>query len=313
MATSASSRLIVPAAFWLGLAAALLALWLSGQAWQAWEVVREARIVALPLVLVLGIALPVIHAIRWRIVMRAMGTDVSPLLAADLTVSASLVNYASPGYLGAPAMAYLANRSAGAPWSRSLIAMAFEQGLDFLVLLIGSLLALALLGPNRLGELVPEVGPAAQVMLVIVVVIAAIAYLIVGRERIERGAKRIIEAFRTLGGQVDWGIISILTLAKWLAQVAVVGLLLWALRLPTDLTTLLSLSTLPLLIGQLVPLPGGVGAREAAIVALSGATGASAAGLLGLAVLQRVLLVLALPLSLGLLRLARMTRIGGLA
>jgi uncharacterized membrane protein YbhN (UPF0104 family) len=110
---------------------------------------------------------------------------------------------------------------------------------------------------------------------------------------------------------VDWTIIGVLTAAKWLAQAAVVGLLLWALRLPTDMTTLLSLATLPLMIGQLVPLPGGVGAREAAIVALSGATGASAAGLLGLAILQRVLLVATLPLSLGMLRLARASRIGG--
>jgi uncharacterized membrane protein YbhN (UPF0104 family) len=311
MAAPASSRLIVPAAFWVGLTAAMLALWLSGQAGRAWEVVREARLVALPLVILLGIALPVIHAIRWRIVMRTLGTDVSPLLAADMTVSASLVNYASPGYLGAPAMAFMANRSAGAPWSRSLLSLAFEQGLDFLVLIVGSVVAIGLLGPDRLGDLVPELGRTAQLTVDVVFVVGAVLFLLAGRDRIERGAKRVVEAFRALGGRVDWTIIGVLTLAKWLAQAAVVGLLLWALRLPTDITTLLSLATLPLLIGQLVPLPGGVGAREAAIVALAGATGASAAGLLGLAVLQRVLLVAALPISLGLLRLARAARIGG--
>ena len=123
MATPASTRLIVPAAFWIGLTAALLALWLSGQGARAWEVVREARWAVLPLVVLLGIALPVIHAIRWRIVMRTLGTDISPLMAADMTVSASLVNYASPGYLGAPAMAFMANRTAGAPWSRSLLSL----------------------------------------------------------------------------------------------------------------------------------------------------------------------------------------------
>lgn len=311
MATPAGHRLIVPAAFWLGLVAALLALWLSGQAGRAWEVVRDARLVVLPLVLALGVALPVIHAIRWRVVMRTLGTDVSPLLAADMTVSASLVNYASPGYLGAPAMAFMANRSAGAPWSRSLLSLAFEQGLDFLVLLAGSAIALAWLGPDRLDELVPDVGRSAQIAFGLLVIGGAVTFLLLGRDRIRRGAKRIVEAFRALGGRVDWRIIGVLTLAKWLAQAAVVGLLLWALRLPADPTSLLTLSTLPLLIGQLVPLPGGVGAREAAIIALSSATGASAAGLLGLAVLQRVLLVAALPLSLGLLRLARVTGICG--
>lgn len=311
MATPASHRLIVPAAFWLGLAAALLALWLSGQAGGAWEVVRDARWVVLPLVIALGVALPVIHAVRWRIVMRTLGTDVPPLLAADMTVSASLVNYASPGYLGAPAMAYMANRSAGAPWSRSLLSLAFEQGLDFLVLLIGSVIALALLGPDRLGDIIPELGRGAEIAVALLAVAGAVGLLLLGRDRIERGAKRIMEAFRALGGRVDWRIIGVLTAAKWLAQAAVVGLLLWGLRLPADATTLLSLATLPLLIGQLVPLPGGVGAREATIVALAGASGASAAGLLGLAVLQRVLLVAALPLSLGLLRLARAAGISG--
>lgn len=310
MAAPASSRLIVPTAFWLGLAAALLALWLSGQAGRAWEVVRDARWAVLPLVVVLGIALPVIHAIRWRVVMRALGTDIPPLLAADLTVSASLVNYASPGYLGAPAMAFLANRTAGAPWSRSLLSLAFEQGLDFLVLLAGSAIALALLGPDRIGDIVPDLERTARIAFGLALVIGGGLFVLIGGDRIVRGTKRIVEAFRALGGRVDWRVIGVLTLAKWLAQAAVVGLLLWGLRLPADATTLLSLATLPLLIGQLVPLPGGVGAREAAIVALSGATGASAAGLLGLAVLQRVLLVAALPLSLGMLRVARAAGIG---
>jgi uncharacterized membrane protein YbhN (UPF0104 family) len=311
MATPVSTRLIVPAAFWVGLTAALLVLWLSGQGARAWEVVREARWAVLPLVVLLGIALPVIHAIRWRIVMRTLGTDISPLMAADMTVSASLVNYASPGYLGAPAMAFMANRTAGAPWSRSLLSLAFEQGLDFLVLVVGSLIALAILGPDRISEIVPELGRTAQLTLGVLLVVGIVVFLLLGRDRIERGAKRIVEAFRALGGRVDWRIIGVLTLAKWLAQAAVVGLLLWALRLPTDPTALLALSTIPLMIGQLVPLPGGVGAREAAIVALSGATGATAAGLLGLAVLQRVLLIASLPLSLGLLRLARASGLGG--
>ncbi len=310
MATPAHSRLIVPAAFWLGLVAAVMALWLSGQAGRAWDVVRDARLIALPLVVLLGIALPVIHAVRWRIVMRTLGTEIPPLLAADLTVSASLVNYASPGYLGAPAMAFLANRSVGAPWTRSLLSLAFEQGLDFLVLLVGATIALTLLGPDRIGDIVPDLGSTAQFALWLVAAACVVLLALVGRDRITRGTKRITEAFAALGHRVDWKIIGVLTLTKWLAQAAVVGLLLWALRLPTDLTTLLSLATLPLLIGQLVPLPGGVGAREAATVALAGATGASAAGLLGLAVLQRVLLVAALPLSLGLLRIARSSGIG---
>ena len=73
-------------------------------------------------------------------------------------------------------------------------------------------------------------------------------------------------------------------------------------------TTVVSLSTIPLLLGQVVPLPGGIGVREAAIVALSVPVGISSGGLLGLAILQRVLLVVALPVALLAVRLVRAAR-----
>jgi uncharacterized membrane protein YbhN (UPF0104 family) len=296
----------VPAIFWVGLLGAVVALWLSGQGENAWGQVREARLAPLVLVVLFGMALPVIHALRWRVVMRALDTEVPAIVAADVTVSSSLVNYASPGYLGAPAKAFLANRAADAPYGRTIVSMAFEQGLDFLVLLAGSVIALVLLGPSRLGDLVPEINRTGQILIVVGLLVAFLALLVAGRARVRRVVTRITDAFRTLGSRVDWPFVGVLTLAYWLAQVAVVALLLWALALPVTVTSVVSLATIPLLIGQAVPLPGGVGAREAAIVALSAATGASAVGLLGLAVLQRVLLVAALPLSLGALRLVRL-------
>ncbi|HUG15919.1 MAG TPA: lysylphosphatidylglycerol synthase transmembrane domain-containing protein [Thermomicrobiales bacterium] len=300
-----ASRLMVPAAFWLGLLAAVLALWLSGQASSAWQEVRGARLLPLLLVLVPGVLLPIIHALRWRVVMRALGVEVPARLAADVTVSASLVNYASPGYLGAPAKAYLANRAANAPYSRSIVSMAFEQGLDFLVLLSGSTLALLVLGPERLSAILPGADRSTQIVVAAILFVIAVALALVGRGRISRAVSRIVDSFRTLATTVDRKQVALLTLLLWIAHVSVVPLLLWGLHLPLTFTNVLALASIPLLIGQIVPLPGGIGAREAAIVALSGATGVSATELLGLAVLQRVLLVLALPLSLGILRLAR--------
>ena len=68
---------------------------------------------------------------------------------------------------------------------------------------------------------------------------------------------------------------------------------------------MLSLSTIPLLLGQIVPLPGGLGVREAAMVALAVPVGMSSGELLGFAILQRVLLVVALPVALLAVRVAR--------
>lgn len=306
-----SSRVLIPAAFWIGVAGAVVALWLSGQAGKAWSEMQGASLGVMLIVVGVGMLLPIIHAVRWAIVMRALGTTMPVMLAADITVSSSLVNYASPGYLGAPAKAFLANRSAAAPYPKTLLSMAFEQGLDFLVLIVGSLVAVLLLGPGRREGLLPDVSRNAQFAIGIAGVLLVALLLAAGRGRIERVGTRILDAFRSLGGTVDRPRVGVLTLLYWLAQVAVVALLLLALDLTADVTTVLVLATIPLLVGQMVPLPGGVGAREAAIVALSGATGASTTGLLGLAVLQRVLLVAALPLSLGLVRLARAVRLTG--
>lgn len=311
MTATRGSRLLVPAIFWLALLASVAALWLSGQAANAWQQVRGARLLPVTLVLIPGVLLPIIHALRWQVVMRALGVDIPARLAADLTVSSSLVNYASPGYLGAPAKAYLANRTANAPYSRSIVSMAFEQGLDFCVLLSGSALALLVLGPERISATLPGADRTTQIVIVGVAFLSAVALAAVGRSRLARAFARIADAFRTLAATVDRRQVALLTVVLWIAHVSVVPLLLWALHLPLSFTNVLALATIPLLIGQIVPLPGGIGAREAAIVALSGATGASATELLGLAVLQRVLLVLALPLSLAILRLARSWSGGG--
>ena len=296
----------MPLIFWVGLTAAVLALWLSGQAGRAWDAMADARIPPLIGVLLAGMTLPLVHALRWRLEMRALETDVAPGLATEITVSSSLVNYASPGYLGAPAKAFMANRTLNAPYTRTAVSMAFEQGLDFLLLVIGSIVALALIGPGVLGDARAAGAPASWVTLLALLLIVAMSVAgVTARRPIRRVTTRIVEAFRLLGRRVDRWAVGGLTALYWLIQALVVALLLWALHLPLTLETWLALSTLPLLAGQIVPLPGGVGAREATIVALSGATGTSASGLLGLAVLQRVLLVAALPLSLALLRAGR--------
>lgn len=301
-------RLIVPVAFWVGLAAALLVLWLSGQAEEAWRSLSGVRLPLLVAIIVIGMALPLIHAWRWRVVMCALGHPITPGTAAGLTVSASLINYATPGFLGAPAKAILANRAERIPVGRSLVAIALEQGLDFLLLVISSVLVVLYIGPARFSGLLSLGGWLPSPAIGIAVVALAVVILgVTGRDRIARVAGGIRGAFEQARDQVNWGEVAGLTLLYWLAQVAVVGVLLWALRLPVDLATVLALGTLPLLAGQLAPVPGGVGVREATMVALSGVTGVSAASLLGLAVLQRVLLVAALPLSLLAIRVARLT------
>ncbi len=240
--------------------------------------------------------------------MAALGHSLAASTAAGLTVSASLINYATPGFLGAPAKAILANRAEKIPMGRSLVAIALEQGLDFLLLVFSSALVVLYIGPARFSGLLSLGGWLPSPAIGVAFVALAVVILgVIGRERVARVAGRIRGAFAQARDHVSWGAVVGLTLLYWLAQVAVVGVLLWALRLPVDPAMVLALGTLPLLAGQLAPVPGGVGVREATMVALSGVTGVGAASLLGLAVLQRVLLVAALPLSLLAIRVARLS------
>ncbi len=303
---SDSSRWLTPVVFWVGLLIAALVLWLSGQAGAAVETLRGARIWPMVGVLGLGMSLPVIHAWRWQQVIAALGSRLPLHTAAGLTVSASLVNYATPGFLGAPAKAILANRSDGVPIRKSLVSIVLEQGLDFLLLVVGSGLVILLLGPSRFDELLSLGGWLPSPYLGLAIAAAgAVIVLLSGRSRIANIRRKIAEAVHEVREEVRWPAVWVLTFAYWAVQVLVIWVLLWALRLPADPLSVLALGTLPLLAGQLAPVPGGVGVREATMVALTGVSGIPTADLLGLAILQRVLLVVALPLSLLALRVIR--------
>src|SRR5690606_9535158 len=135
--------------------------------------------------------------------------------------------------------------------------------------------------------------------------VAAVGLVIAWRLGAWTQIKRTFSAAGRLGRQVNIGAVAALTLLYWFLQVVVVGLMCWALGIHFAVLDVLARAAVPGLAGMLAPVPGGVGVREAAIVALAAVTDATTATLVTLAIVQRVLLVAALPLALGALRLAR--------
>jgi uncharacterized membrane protein YbhN (UPF0104 family) len=260
----------------------------------------------LVLVVCVGMLLPIVHAVRWKVILEALGSHLTAAEAADLTVTSALMNYASPGFVGASAKAILARRSKEVKYEDSAASIAFEYGLDLFLLVVGSIIAVLLLGPATFSPLL-RWDTDLPSGLVIAIVVAGIVAVVVLAWKL--GAwnfvRRLMRAFLTLGKDVDHVVIALLTLLYWLLQVIVVVLLFWALHIDIDLANALAVATLPLLAGMLAPVPGGIGAREAVTVALAAATNIGAAQLLSLAVLQRVLLVGALPLALLAVRGAR--------
>ncbi|MFW6074909.1 MAG: lysylphosphatidylglycerol synthase transmembrane domain-containing protein [Chloroflexota bacterium] len=297
---------MISIAFWVGLVAAILALWFSGLFDEAWEGFRGARLIPLIAVVLVGMALPIVHAFRWMVVMRSLGFEIRAVEAADITVSSALLNYASPGFVGASAKAILANRSTAVPMRQSALSIGFEHSLDLFLMVTTSSIAILILGPSRFRGAVRPVEDQVSVLTVIITVgVIAILTTAVLKFNLLAYFRQLLHTIETLGRKVDGRAVVLLTFAYWFLQVMVVGLLFWSLNLTLSLLDIFAIATVPTLAGMLAPVPGGVGVREAMIVALTTVTEIGAGTLLTLAILQRVLLVASLPLSLAVLRIVR--------
>ncbi|MEZ4572586.1 MAG: lysylphosphatidylglycerol synthase transmembrane domain-containing protein [Thermomicrobiales bacterium] len=293
-------------AFWAGLLIAIVVLWATGVMADAWQGLRDARPLPLVLVVIVGMALPLVHAWRWQVVMRSLDVPLSIGEVSDITVSSALLNYASPGFVGASAKAVLANQTRSVPYHASALSIGFEHSLDLGLMAITSALAILIIGPSAFRDAIPSLsGTAAFLLVAALVAVLFVGIFVARRFRLMRHIEQLIESARQLGRRVNRSEVGGLTFLYWVLQVIVVGLLFWALGINIVIVDVLAIATVPVLAGMLAPVPGGVGVREAVIVALTAVTGATTATLLTLAIVQRVLLVSALPLSLALVRVAR--------
>lgn len=297
---------LVPLSLLVGLIVATVALWLTGVLGEAWESLRGAYIPPLVLTVVVGMATPVVHAWRWKVVLKSVDVELSMSRAADITVSSALLNYSSPGFIGASAKAVLARRTSGVDFNKSALSIALEHSLDLTLMFGTAVLAAVLLGPSRFIAAAAGFNITTLLIAAAIGVAALVVILLIGwRFGLVTYIRDTWHTARILFLEVDRSRVALLTLLYWFLQVLVVALLFWALNIPFELINILAVATVPGLAAMVSPIPGGVGVREAVTVALTAVTTIAASSLISLALLQRVLLVGALPLSLGALRLFR--------
>jgi glycosyltransferase 2 family protein len=266
---------------------------------------------SLPLVVV-GTALPISHAWRWRYLLQRAGSDIGLAAASRVTSLASLVNYAAPGFLGAPAKAVLARDSNRVPISRSLPTLAIEQFLDALLLAVAGVIAVLLAGPL----LFTQIGSDTLVEGVYVIAATAGTIVVVG-SILWFLAKRFHPAFvvavkkasvALLYSTEHRGQIAFLTCIRWVLDMAAVALASVAIGLRLGIVDILLIANLSLLAGLIAPVPGGLGVREAVMASLAGVLGISIPVILALAVLHRAGLAVGLPLVLAGSRLFEWSR-----
>ncbi|HET9014659.1 MAG TPA: lysylphosphatidylglycerol synthase transmembrane domain-containing protein [Thermomicrobiaceae bacterium] len=304
-------RRLAIALAWGPVAVAAAVLFASGRAGGVGRAIVAANPAPLLILFCAGLILPVVHATRWRSLLRAVTAEVPLPAAVEMTITASLVNYALPGYTGSPAKGLLVRQLHQVGFGRSTPTLVAEQLLDALMLAAAAVLALALTGRSAIASLAP-LGSAREAWVgtavVVVVLVAAVGSVTMLRKR-SRFLGNVVESARLLAAdRAQRGTVLALTVVYWLLGLLTVCSATRAVGIPLGATALLWLASAPVLLGMLSPLPGGLGLREAAMAAVGGMLGLPVSGIVAAAVIQRGLLILALPVALAGTRLLRRSR-----
>lgn len=306
------TRRLLPFVVWGSIAVGILVLLLSGDLGEMTSALVDADLREVALLLLVALALPIVHARRWQVMLRSVGHDLSLGAAVDLTISSTMINYAAPGYLWSPAKGMLARQMYGVGLGRSVPTLAAEQVLDALALLLGTIAGLLLAGPTISRQIADRVdAPSLATLLsaagVLAVIVVAGIYVALRFGRRFVGSS--IDAGRLLARDRSLRVPVIsLTVARWLLDTLAIWLAAKAVGVSLGLSALILISNLPLLVGVISPMPGGIGFREGAMAAVAGALVIPVAAILAAAILHRAVLILALPLVAGLIRVRRWVR-----
>ena len=301
------NRLLAVVLAWGPVIVALAVLIVSGRATAVWQAIVRAHPVPLLLLAAVGLALPVVHAARWRAMLRAVAADLPLVSAVEMTITASLVNYALPGYTGSPAKGLLARQLHGIGFGRSTPTLVVEQVLDALALAMSAVVAMLLTGGSAVEQL-NSVGLAGIVIALVAVGFVGCAGLavVVGLRSRSSFIQKVVDSTRLLAtDRAQRGTVAALTAIYWALGLVAVWAVTQSVGISLGGTALLWLTSVPVLLGMLSPLPGGLGLREAAMAAIGGVLGLPVGGVVAAAVMQRGVFVVALPVALAGARLAR--------
>ncbi len=309
---SAGARRFMSIVVWGSVVIGVLVVFLTGEASRMLDALSGAKWWLVAPLLCVAIALPVVHARRWQVMLRSLGHDLTLDSAVELTISSTMINYAAPGYLWSPAKGLLARQMFGIGLGRSVPTLAVEQVLDALALVVGTAVGLVLAGPLISRSIFDHIRtPSTAIILttVVLVVFVGVAGLYLVRRFGLRFVSTVIEAARLLARDRSLRVPVIgLTAARWILDTAAIWLAAKAVGVSLGVAALILISNLPLLIGLISPMPGGIGFREGAMAGVAGILMLPVGAILAAAILHRAVLLLALPIVLGMIRLQRWAR-----
>lgn len=295
------SRVPTPLIFVGSVLVAALLLWREGSLGDVGGAVRRADIGTIVAGLLLYLAGLALLCARWdQLVKMVKGVSNLPR-ASEAFLTSVVINYAAPVGLAVPSRAALTKRALGLDAAETGAVALWEVAVDVLVLTVFSGLWLLLGGWD--SDFLPKTSGAEKALAAAIVIggFLAVAFLafITARRKPRLWSKITVTAksIATFPAKrpLDAAMAVAVTVVYWLAQGAVLWLLLRALDVSPSATLVLGLVSLPILVGMLSPVPGGAGIREALMLGVARVHDADSASVLLAALTYRIALFASIP------------------
>lgn len=290
-----------PVIFVLCAIVAVAILWWQGGISELVDVLKDAELWHLAIAAPIYVASVWLLCLRWHVLVKmAQGWSDQPK-AAEAFLASVIINYAAPVGLAVPSRAALTKRALGLDASATGTIALWEIGADVIVLGLGSILWL-IVADGSTSAVQSELADSTTTYALwggIGLMLIAVAvgwyvrkpsrrakFLRVAREIALAPKERPVEAFRAL----------LVTLLYWIVQGVVLGILVDAMGVSTSWQFILGLTTVPMLIGMLSPIPGGAVIREALMYVVARLADVPGREVVAAAVIYRMALFIAIPI-----------------
>lgn len=280
---------------------ALVLLWYQGALRDVVRAMADADLGLLAVAAPIYVGSLWLLCFRWHMLVRmAQGHSDMPR-AAEAFLTSVVINYAAPIGLAVPSRAALTKRALGLDARATGTIAIWEIGVDILVLGAGTLLWFGL-AEGSLGEVRGELARSATlyaiaaIAIVVIVITAALWFMRTAAKRrhVITSLGRIVMAPKDRPWEALLALV--VTTVYWVIQGIVLGMLVRSLGVPTSFEFILGLTTLPILVGMLSPIPGGAVVREALMYVVARLADAPGREVVAAALIYRFALFAAIPI-----------------
>ncbi|HRA46551.1 MAG TPA: lysylphosphatidylglycerol synthase transmembrane domain-containing protein [Thermomicrobiales bacterium] len=276
---------------------AVLVLWRTGDVHNVVDSLRSAN----PWLLALGAVLYLVGlfllCVRWHSLVIMIHGSSNFGRAGEAFLTSVVINYAAPVGLAVPTRAALTKRALGLSLTETSAVALWEVGADVIILGLGSTIWLATGGFANSDVSASDISPLVWIgILATIAVGLGAVYMVMRSVRIAPIRRRLREVMLYPGQNRKQAGISLgVTSIYWIIQGVVLAIMLNALGVQPSVLLVLGITSLPILVGMLSPLPGGAGVRETLMGGIAKIHGVAVSPTIFAAVAYRLALFASIP------------------